>query len=331
MITLTDPIIKVHKDIIDMVHAADIILARRRISGYLRPTPLESVPGLGEKVWLKLENANRTHSFKVRGALNAMLALSDSARAKGIVTASSGNHAQGVAYAAHLLGVQAKILMPLHTPRRKVDGVKRYGAEAVLFGATYDETEAEGRRLEQAEGKTFVSPYNDPHIVAGAGTIGLEILDDLPEVERVLVPASGCGLISGVGLALKSANSTAEIIGVCAASAPALYNYVHGTQHPQVWDTLAEALSGDIEKGSITLELVKRAVDRVVMVSEEAIADAIRWIAYRAGWIAEGGGAVGVAALLSGIIEAKDVPTVIVISGGNADEATLRQVLNGGQ
>jgi threonine dehydratase len=314
-----------------MVHATDIILARRRISGYLRPTPLEAVPGLGDKVWLKLENANRTHSFKVRGALNAMLALSDEARAKGIVTASSGNHAQGVAYAAYLLGVQAKILMPVHTPLRKVDGVKRYGAEAVLFGATYDETEAEGRRLEQVEGKTFVSPYNDANVVAGAGTIGLEILDDLPEVERVLVPASGCGLISGVGLAVKSVHPTVEIIGVCAVSAPALYNYMQGTQHPQVWDTLAEALSGEIEKGSITFDLVKRAVDRVVMVSEDAIAAAMRWMAYRAGWIVEGGGAVGVAALLSGVVEAADVPTVIVISGGNADETTLRQVLNGGQ
>jgi threonine dehydratase len=314
-----------------MVHASDIVLARRRISGYLRPTPLEPVLGLGDKVWLKLENSNRTHSFKIRGALNAMLALSDEARAKGIVTASSGNHAQGVAYAAHLLGVQAKILMPVHTPKRKVDGVKRYGAEAVLFGDNYDETEAEGRRLEQAEGKTFVSPYNDAHVVAGAGTIGLEILDDLPEVERVLVPASGCGLISGVGLAVKSVNYNAEVIGVCAASAPALYNHLYGTQHPQVWDTLAEALSGEIEKGSITLDLVKKAVDRAVLVSEEAIAEAMRWIAYHAGWIAEGGGAVGVAALLSGVVEANDVPTVIVISGGNADEATLRKVLSGGQ
>lgn len=314
-----------------MVYTSDIIRARRRISGYLRPTPLEPVLGLGDKVWLKLENSNRTHSFKIRGALNAMLALSDEARAKGIVTASSGNHAQGVAYAAHLLGVQAKILMPVHTPKRKVDGVKRYGAEAVLFGENYDETEAEGRRLEQVEGKMFVSPYNDANVVAGAGTIGLEILDDLPEVERVLVPASGCGLISGVGLAVKSMKPGAEVIGVCAESAPALYNHLYGTQHSQVWDTLAEALSGEIEKGSITLDLVKRAVDRAVLVSEAAIAEAMRWMAYRAGWIAEGGGAVGVAALLSGVVEASDVPTVVVISGGNADEATLRMVLSGGQ
>jgi len=312
-----------------MVQASDIVLARRRLSGYLRPTPLETAPDLGDFVRLKLENTNYTHSFKVRGALNAMLALTPEARAKGIVTASSGNHAQGVAYAAHVAGARAKILMPLHTPRRKVDGTKRYGAEVVLFGATYDETEAEGRRLEQVEGMTFISPYNDPQVVAGAGTIGLEILDDFPEVRRVLVPASGCGLVSGVGLAVKSVDPSIEVIGVCALSAPALYNYWHGTQHLQVWDTLAEALSGEIEAGSITLELVKRAVDRVVTVTEAAIAEAMGWMAFRAGWIVEGGGSVGVAALLSGGVARDGVPTAVVVSGGNVDEATLRRVLSG--
>lgn len=312
-----------------MVHASDIILARRRLAGYLRPTPLESAPDLGADVRLKLENTNYTHSFKIRGALNAMLVLTPEARAKGIVTASSGNHAQGVAYAAHLVGAKAKILMPLHTPKRKVNGAKRYGAEVVLFGATYDETEAEGRRLEQAEGMTFVSPYNDAQVVAGAGTIGLEILDDFPAVKRVIVPASGCGLISGIGLAVKAAEPSIEVIGVCATSAPALYNFMHGTQQPQVWDTLAEALSGEIEVGSITLGLVKQVVDRVVTVPEAAIAEAMRWMAFQAGVIVEGGGAVGVAALLSGIIKDDGIPTAIVISGGNVDEETLRRVLVG--
>lgn len=238
-----------------MVTAVDILAARERLMGYLRPTPLEHIPQIGGNVWLKLENANRTHSFKIRGALNAMLSLDKAARARGIVTASSGNHAQGVAYAAYLLGLPAQILMPIHTPKRKIDGVRRYGAEVVLFGANYDETELEGRRLEQAEGRTFVSPYNDARVIAGAGTVGVEILEELPEVERVIVPASGCGLISGVGLAIKHANPAIEVIGVNALSAPALYNWLHGGQLPQVWDTLAEALSGEIEVGSITFEL----------------------------------------------------------------------------
>jgi len=241
-----------------MVYAADIIQARRRITGYLRPTAMEAAPGLGEHIWLKLENTNRTHSFKPRGALNAMLALSPAARAQGVVTASSGNHAQGLAYAAQVTRTRAKILMPLHTPRRKVEGAKRYGAEVVLFGANFDETEAEARRLEREEGLTFVSAYNDVYVVAGAGTVGLEILDDLPDVGRIIVPASGCGLISGVGIAVKSVNPAIEVVAACAKSAPALYNFLHGTQHPQVWDTLAEALSGEIEAGSITFELVRR-------------------------------------------------------------------------
>jgi len=308
-----------------MVTSADVQAARQRIAPYLHPTPLEYAPDLG--VWLKLENANRTHSFKVRGALNALLSLSEAERAKGIVAASSGNHAQGVAYAAHLLNARAKILMPMHTPLRKVNGVRRYGAEAVLFGTNYDETEAEARRLEKAEGLTFVSPYNDPMIVAGAGTIGLELLDDLPDIQRVIVPVSGCGLISGVGLALKAHNPAIEVVGVSSVSTPALYNFRHGTNLPQIWDTLAEALSGEIEAGSITFELTQQVVDQVVLVSEEAIAEAMRWIVFRAGWVVEGGGAVGIAALLSGVLKADERLTAVVLSGGNVDEDTLRRVL----
>lgn len=310
-----------------MVTATDIQKARARLTGYLRPTPLESAPGLGANIWLKLENANRTHSFKVRGALNAMLSLSAEARAKGIVTASSGNHAQGVAYAAYLLGLPAKILMPAHTPARKVEGVRRLGAEAVLFGANYDETEAEGRRLEQNEGLTFISPYNNAWVIAGAGTVGLEILDDVPQVEQVIVPASGCGLISGVGLAVKSSSRAVEVVGVNALSAPALHNWLNNDHLPQVWETLAEALSGEIEAGSITFELSKQVVDHCVLVSEEAIAEAMRWLMLQAGWVVEGGGAVGVAALLSGALEHDGRPTVIVISGGNVDEGVLRRVM----
>nr|MBA3872245.1 threonine/serine dehydratase [Anaerolineae bacterium] len=310
-----------------MVNASDILAARERLAGYLRPTPFEHVPQLGANMWLKLECANKTHSFKIRGALNAMLLLDDAQRAKGIVTASSGNHAQGVAYAAHLLGLPAKILMPSHTPKRKVDGVRRYGAEVVLFGSNYDETELEGRRLEQVEGRTFVSPYNDERVIAGAGTIGLEILDDLPEVERVIVPASGCGLISGMGLAIKNQSSAIEVVGVNALSAPALYNWLYSEHRPQVWETLAEALSGEIEAGSVTFELSKKVVDSCVLVTEEQITHAMHWLMVNAGWIVEGGGSVGVAALLSGVLPLDDRPTVVVISGGNMDEATLQRVL----
>ncbi len=310
-----------------MVQASDIVLARRRLTGYLRPTALEATPALGTNVWLKLENTNRAHAFKARGALNAVLALSEAARARGLIAASSGNHAQGLAYAAQVAGVRARILMPLHTPKRKVDGVRQYGAEAVLFGANYDETEAEARRQEQAEGLTYISPYNDPQVVAGAGTVALEILDDLPTVRRVVIPVSGGGLISGMGIALKNADPTIEVIGVASEHTPALHNYLTGSHLPQNFDTLAEALSGDIEAGSITLDISRRVVDRSLLVSEAAIAAAMRWLALEAGWIVEGGGAVGVAALQSGLLPDDSKPTVIVLSGGNVDADTLRRVL----
>jgi len=311
-----------------MVQLADIALAHDRLARYLQPTPLEDAPGLGAHVWLKLESANRTHSFKVRGALNAMLSLSDEARAPGIVAASSGNHAQGVAYAAHVLGLSARIVMPTHTPKRKVSGAQRYGAEAILHGSTYNEAEAEGRRLERALGLTYVSPYNDAQVIAGAGTVGLEIVERLPEVARVIVPVSGGGLISGIAIAVKSLRPAVEVIGAASVQTAAMYNALHGGNYSETGETLAEALSGGIEAGSITIELVKQTVDRVVLVSEEAIAGAMRWMAFEQGWIVEGGGAVGVAALMSGAVQPVDGLTAVVVSGGNVDAETLTQVLN---
>ena len=310
-----------------MIEVANVAMARYRIAPYLTPTPLEQITGLGESVWLKLENLNKTHSFKVRGALNAMLALDEKARAKGIVACSSGNHAQGVAYAAHLLGTEARILMPCGTPRRKVAGVEFYHSEPVLVGDNYDEAEEEAHRLQHQHGLTFISPYNDANVIAGAGTIGLEIIDSLPDVARVLVPVSGGGLISGIGLAIKAIKPGVEIIGVCAEAAPTMYNLFYDTAHPQIWETLAEALSGDIEANSITLNLAQRFVDEIVLVTEEAIAEAMRWLLFENGWVVEGGAAVGVAALRSGIIEQSDRATVIVVSGGNVDPETLHSVI----
>lgn len=310
-----------------MITLLDILMARRRLAPHLTPSLLEAAPGLPGRVWLKLENTNPTHSFKIRGALNAVLALDDAARARGLVTASSGNHAQGLAYAAHLTGARAQILMPAHTPQRKVDGVRRYGADAVLWGEGFDQAEAEARRREHADRLTFVSPYNDPHVIAGAGTIALEIIDALPHVERVVVCVSGGGLIAGIGTAIRAVKPSVEVVGVNAQSAPAMYNHYHRTDHPETPHTLAEALSGGIEPGSITLQIVPRVVDRLVMVDEAAIAHAIRWLLDVQGWLVEGGGAVGVAAWLSGALPPDDRPTAIIVSGGNIDGSTLRACL----
>ncbi|MDX1994334.1 MAG: threonine/serine dehydratase [bacterium] len=313
-----------------MLSLEDIRRAQARIKPYVLPTLLERAPGLGERCWLKLENTNQTHSFKVRGALNAVLSLDETARSRGIVAASSGNHAQGLAHAAFTAGIPAKILMPKHTPRRKIEGAKRYGAEVVLFGKTYDEAEAEGRRLEQVEQRTFISPYNDLNVIAGAGTIGLEIVEALPTVERVIVCVSGGGLIAGVAAAVKSLKSEIEVIGVNALSSPAMYNVFYQTHYPQNYDTLAEALSGDIEEGSVTIPLAQQYVDQIVLVTEDEIAAAIRWMVDDQGWMIEGGGAVGVAALLHDKVPHDGRVTAVVVSGGNVDGNTLRRVLNEG-
>ena len=309
-----------------MVTLGDIVRARQRIQPHLGPSPLEAAPELGAEIWLKLENANKTHSFKIRGALNAILALDESARSRGIIAASSGNHAAALAYAAHLTGASAQILMPKTTPKKKVNNVRRFGAEAVLFGDNYDETEAEAlRRVEQ--GRTWVSPYNDPYVIAGAGTIGIELLAELPELERVIVPVSGGGLIAGVAIALKEIKPDIEVIGVNAESAPAMYNVFQRAERPQVWETLAEALSGDIEAGSITVPICRRYVDEIVLVSEAEIVAAMRFMLAQ-GWVVEGGGAVGVAAVMQGVVPADGRMTAVVVSGGNVDLAVLRRILH---
>ncbi len=303
---------------------SEIILAQERLSDYLCSTLLEYSPELD--VWFKLENTNLTHSFKIRGALNAVLSLDEQGRERGIITASSGNHAQGVAYAAHLTGTRATILMPAHTPQRKIDGVRQYGAEALAIYANYDEAEAAAHQMAQKSGFTFISPYNDRRVIAGAGTIGLEILAQKPDVSRVIVPVGGGGLISGIGATIKSKKPDVQIIGVNAQSAPAMTNAFYNLNHPEVWDTVAEALSGAIEPGAITLDLAKQYVDQMAMVSEEQIATAMRWMISHAGWLVEGGGAVGVAAVLHHVVPPQP-NTVIVISGGNVDMQTVQQIL----
>ncbi len=310
-----------------MLNLYDIHAAQDRLAAHLSPTPLERVYDLGPRVWAKLENINLTHSFKIRGAVNAALNLSAEQRAAGLVAASSGNHAQGLAYAARLVNAPAVIVVPRGTPQRKITGIERYGAQAILHNGNYDDAEAEARRIERDERRTFVSPYNNPLVIAGQGTIGMEIVSELPQVERALVCVSGGGLIGGVALALKSLKPSVEVIGVGTQRAPAMYNLFHGTDLPLYDESLAEALLGDVEAGSITVPLVKQYVDDIVNVTEEAIADAMRWCALHAGWIAEGGGAVGIAAIRSGVVKIDDRPTVVVVSGGNVDPQTLQRVL----
>ena len=310
----------------DKVALDDIVRARQRLRPHVEATPLERAPQLGENIWLKLENANKTGSFKIRGALNAVLSLDEAARDVGIIAVSSGNHAGAVAFAAHATGASAQILMPVTTPRKKVDNVIRYGAEALLVGDNYDQAEAEALRRASAGGH-WISPYNDPQVIAGAGTIGLEIMEQLPSVARVVVPVSGGGLIAGAALALKQLKPDVEVIGVNARSAPAMYNFFNNANLPQQWDTLADALSGDIEPGAITLPIARRYVDSIVLVTEQEIASAMRFMHEQQGWVVEGGGAVAVAALLHDVIPRDGCATALVVSGGNVDVDVLRRTL----
>jgi threonine dehydratase len=296
----------------------DIMAARQRIAPYILTTPLEAAPGLGGHVYLKLENVNILHAFKIRGALNAILAQERRARYNGVVTSSAGNHGLGLVYAASLLGIEGTVVMPEHAPQRKINGVKQYGANVVLHGSIYDEAELRARQLEKEEDKLFVSPYNDPYVVAGQGTIALELIEQLASVEQVLIPVGGGGLISGMGLTIKSINPAIQVIGVQSEATPAMYNYLHDTDLPQDPSTLADGLSGDIEAGSITIDMCREFCDELLLVSEDAIASAIEWTFRVHGWVIEGSAACGIAALQKSAVSS-EAPTVVIITGGNID------------
>jgi len=309
---------------VERINLQTIFAARSRIAPFVRHTPLEFSRELG--AYLKLENLQRTGSFKLRGALNRVLSLSDEEKRRGVVAASAGNHAQGVAFGCARVNVSTLIVMPEATPRTKVEATRSYGVEIKLFGATYDDAEAEARRIERESGRVFISPYNDPLIIAGQGTVALEILEDLPDVAQVLVPVGGGGLISGVGVALKAVNPAIRVIGVTSRATPAMYNHVKLERLPQLL-TIAEGLSGEVELGAITLALVPQVTDDVLLVEEGDIRAAIAWLVEAHHLIAEGSGAVGIAALRARPDLASAGPTVAIVTGGNLDIEELRRLI----
>ncbi|MCI0713580.1 MAG: threonine/serine dehydratase [Chloroflexi bacterium] len=309
-----------------MLKLIDIISARQRIAPYILTTPIEPSPELGSRVYMKLENVHILHSFKIRGALNAILAQQRRARYNGVVTSSAGNHGLGLVYAASLLGIEATVVMPEHAPQRKIDGVKQYGANVVLHGRIYDDAELYARQLEKNEDKLFVSPYNDPYVVAGQGTIALELIEQLAGVEQILIPVGGGGLISGVGLAIKAIDPDIKITGVQSEATPAMYNYLNGTDLSQDPSTLADGLSGDIEAGSITIDLCREVCDELLLVSEDDLASAIQWMFRVHGWVIEGSAACGIAALQTSIVSS-DAKTALIITGGNIDADTFLRLM----
>ncbi len=303
--------------------------ARQRIAGVTRRTPLERVATLsdiiGRNVHLKLEAWQRTRSFKLRGAYNAVASLRPEQRARGLVTASAGNHGQAVALAAREVGVPATIFVPTDAPETKKRRIRAFGAELNTDSANYDDAEVAARAYAQRIGATFVHSYSDRAVVAGQGTVALEILEDLPDVRTVIVPVGGGGLIGGVGTVLKAINPTIRVIGVQSTQTRSMYEaFKAGRVVPcPIGPTIADGLAGQIDEASFTR--AHAVVDEMQVVDEMAIPAAIRAL-FDEGVVAEGAAAVGVAALAEGVIKA-DGPTVVIITGGNIDAARLASMI----
>jgi len=315
-----------------VVTIEDVEAARTVIDRHLRRSPLEHSPHLSRsfdaEIHLKLENTRPTRSFKVRGALNRISALDAGARGRGVVTASGGNHAQGVAYAAYVLGTSATVVMPESVAPSIAEVCRAYGARVVLRGQIYDDTLALAHEIERDEGRTFVHPFEDPLVIAGQGTIGLEILEDLPDVETILVPAGGGGLLCGIALAVKErAKGKVQIIGVEPEGADNVARSV-AAGRPVSLEAPRSSAERLVAKstGALNVELARRYVDRFVTVTEEAIERAVYEHFDRLSLLVEPSGAATLAALRSGAVRAAG-RMVLVVSGGNVPAPTLARIL----
>jgi len=315
-----------------MVSLADIRAAEQRIAGHVIRTPLVWSPSIsartGARVYLKLETLQKAGSFKVRGATNKILANITAARERGVVAASAGNHAQGVVVAAHAAGVPATIVMPSWASIAKQEATRGYGAEVVIYGSSLEESITRAGEMAQ-EGRLFIHPYDDGEVIAGQGTIGLEILDDLPDTDMIVVPVGGGGLIAGIATAAKAMKPAISIIGVQAASCPsaseaiAAGSPVRVTAQPTIADGIRVT-----ECGARTFPILQEYVNRVVLASEDEIADAMLLLLERKHVVAEGAGAAPLAALLNGSVAIRPGSTIVlVISGGNVDSAQLFRIV----
>ncbi|MCB1968815.1 MAG: hydroxyectoine utilization dehydratase EutB [Geminicoccaceae bacterium] len=303
----------------------EIERARAAIADRLRPTPIQVSPILSElaglPVWLKLEHHQITGSFKYRGATHAVLSLSDEEKAKGVVGVSTGNHGRGLALAAREAGVRCIVCMSELVPQVKIDGIRAHGAEVRIAGRSQDDAEEEVRKLVEEEGMTLIPPFDHPKVIAGQGTLGLELIEQVPELRTVLVPLSGGGLISGVAAAIKAKRPHVRIIGVTMERGAAMYASQQAGRPVMVEElpTLADSLGGGIGLDNrYTFTMVRDLVDDIILVSETEIALAISHAYWKERQIVEGSGAVGIAVLLAGKIRG-DGPLVAILSGGNID------------
>lgn len=312
---------------------SDVMTARERVKDICLHTSLIHSQYLsdicGNEVYIKPENLQITGAFKLRGALNKITSLTDEQKSKGLVASSAGNHAQGVAYSAKKLGIQATIVMPKTTPLIKVESTKQYGANVVLTGTCYDDAYAEAKRLEEKHGYTFIHPFNDIEVMAGQGTIALEVIEDLKDVDAILVPIGGGGLISGIAVAAKSLKPDIKVIGVESEGAKAMRLSVDNNKLTNLdsVDTIADG--GAVKNpGDLAFEIVKKYVDDILTISDEEVADSIFTLVEKHKIVAEATGALTIAALKK--LDFKGKKVVPIISGGNIDILMLTSLLNFG-
>ncbi|MEK4822596.1 threonine ammonia-lyase [Priestia sp. FSL R5-0680] len=313
------------------INLHDIFLANQRIKDFIVKTPLShsySLSLLSEsEIWFKLENLQKTGSFKIRGALNKITLLNETEKKKGVITASAGNHAQGVALAAKHFGVLAKVVVPKDTPDTKKNSIKKLGAELIIHGANYDEAELHAYRLSEKLGMTFIHAFEDKDVICGQGTIGLECLLESPDFDIILVPAGGGGLISGIAIAAKSINPNIKVIGIQSEASPPWYYSFKAKKLVDVTykKSIADGLHGGIGKENLKLAL--NYIDDFILVTEKEIEKAMSWLATEYHYMVEGSGAVGIAAILNEKIDVKNKKVLNVISGGNVDAKVLANII----
>jgi threonine dehydratase len=317
-----------------VIQLSDVQAAAALLEGVAIRTPMEESRWLssmaGGPVWLKCENLQRTGSFKIRGAYTRMSRLTDEERAHGVVAASAGNHAQGVALAAQMLGIKATVFMPEGAPIPKLNATRSYGAQVVFHGHTIDETLKEARRFAEENGAVLIHPFDHPDICAGQGTCGLEVVEQAPDVRTVLVPTGGGGLVAGVAVAVKALRPDVRVVGVQAEQAAA-YPASLAQGHPVALETMNTMADGIAvgEPGLVPFEAIERYVDEVVTVSEESISRALVLLLERAKLVVEPAGAVGVAAVMEHL-GTLDLPAVAILSGGNVDPLLLGKLIRHG-
>ena len=311
----------------------DVYLARQRIASIAKRTPLIPSPlpteRAGGSVYLKLESLQETGSFKIRGAANKMLNLTAEERRQGVVTGSSGNHGRAVSYVARRLGIKAVICLSARVSSNKVDAIRRLGAEIVVHGRSYDESVSHALQVAEERGLTMIDSFDDPFIIAGQGTIGLELLEDFPQLDTAVVPLAGGGLTGGIALALKSANPAIRVIGVSMERAPVMYYSLQAGAPIEMKEeeTIADALAGGLgEDNQYTFRMVQEYVDDVVLVSEEEIAEAMIYALEKHHLVVEGAGAVGIAALLHRKVRGVGRNVAVVVSGSNVEIPLLLKI-----